>query len=99
VEPVGGALTSNAAQVAGLGRIYFGLHSRYGFSRIDTDRHGSGRVRRNERRTNLLLIIRFLFSYTYAARMRPKKSVVPGFPKTALGVHKHLAASIAFAPR
>jgi hypothetical protein len=72
VKPVGVALTSDAAQVAGLGRIYFGLHHA-------TDSRGSQRIGKNttSRRPAAsviaLLIIRFLFSYTHTAWMQPKK--------------------------
>jgi hypothetical protein len=63
LKPAGIALTSDAAQVAGLGRIYFGTSSRHEFSRIAAD--GGKYTSTNARAyTVLSLIIRFLFSYT-----------------------------------
>jgi hypothetical protein len=71
-EATGVALTSNAAQVAGLGRILFwtSLAADFrGFHRLEIQQH--------ECRTTAaiisLLIIRFLFSYNCSAFMRPEK--------------------------
>ena len=69
VIPVDVALTSNAAQVAGLGRIYFWTS----WPRIRTDRASS---HPHANVINLHLKIRFLFSYTGSARMQPKKIIL-----------------------
>jgi hypothetical protein len=76
VKPVGVALTSNAAQVAGLGRIYFVVFRHAFFANSP----GSRRLPLSRRRLPpySYLIIRFLFSYTDHARMPPKKFF--GFP-------------------
>jgi hypothetical protein len=99
LKPAGIALTSDAAQVAGLGRIYFGTS----FSpRIFADRPGLGGIRKHERQgvhhvvLDYSLFILLYLDSTYAAE---KNWFVPGFPKTLLDVHKQLAASIAFALR
>jgi hypothetical protein len=99
LKPAGIALTSDAAQVAGLGRIYFGTS----FSpRIFADRRGLGKIHKHERPgvhhlvLDYSLFILLYLDSTYAAE---KNWFVPGFPKTLLDVHKQLAASIAFALR
>jgi hypothetical protein len=97
VKPAGVALTSNAARVAGLGRVYFELLG-HGFSRIRTDRSPTHHHQSQSLTEYRILIIRFLFSYnclsTYAAE---EILIVPGFPTMLRDVHKRIEARIGFA--
>ena len=84
VKPVGVSLTSNAAQVAGLGRIYFELF-------LATDLLGFGRI--NElpsiSRATILALDNSLFVLLYWLQhvCRRKKSVWPRFSEDFAGVH------------
>jgi hypothetical protein len=96
VKPVDIALTSDAAQVAGLGRIYFAVLG-HRFSRIHTDQPenliiipGAGLIVTLD---NSLFVLLYWLS-TYAAE---KILFVSSFPKRPRDVHKRLAASISFA--
>ena len=89
-------LRSNAAQVAGLGRIYFVLLC-----------HGSSRIHTDKSQTStpglqpfLHLIIRFLFSYTdNSTCVAEKNGFVFRFPKALSDIHKSPGLSIAVALR
>ena len=88
------ALTSNAAQVAGLGRIYFEL--------LVADFADLRRINPLTPEASTIssrLIIRFLFPILESKYATEKNRFVPDFPKTLSNVHKHLATSIAFAFR
>jgi hypothetical protein len=96
VKPVCVALTSNAAQVAGLGRIYFVLFSPKIF-------RGLARIKATPTVTptagTILILDNSLFVLlywpcTYAAE---KILFVSSFPKLLRDIHKRLAANIGFA--
>jgi hypothetical protein len=95
VKPVDIALTSNAAQVAGLGRIFIGLIC----VRLFSDSRESELTTVTFRPPFILTLDNSLFVLlywlsTYAAE---KIRVVSSFPKVPRDVHKRRAASIAFA--
>jgi hypothetical protein len=92
VKPVDIALTSNAAQVAGLGRIFIELFCLRRFlPRKRTCYHT--RAAFILTLDNLLFVLLYWVS-TYAAE---KIRVVSSFPKMPRDVHNRVAASIAFA--